>query len=121
MSVLSLITAAVKNFQPTTSVVAGGAASILVTALGAVLVAAGVAIPPIGILGLTVATPLTMTMVMSAAVPIGHIVTALVPDSINQQLNGLASKLQIDVSKLKSFIPQEYYAPDDFPKEPNGV
>jgi hypothetical protein len=63
MSALSLITAAVKNFQPTTSVLAGGAASILVTAIGAVLVAVGVAIPPIGILGLTAATPLTMTMV----------------------------------------------------------
>jgi hypothetical protein len=85
------------------------------------LVAAGIAIPPIGILGLTAATPLTMTMVMSAAVPIGHVVTALVPDSVNQQLNGLAQKLQIDVGKLRSFIPQEYYSDDDFPKDRNGV
>jgi uncharacterized membrane-anchored protein len=92
MSALSLITAAVKNFQPTTSVLAGGAASILVCAIGAVLVAVGVAI-----------------------------VTALVPDSVNQQLNGLAQTLQVDVGKLKSFIPQEYYSDDDFPKERNGV
>ena len=121
MSALSLITAAVKNFQPTTSVLAGGAASIITCAIGAVLVAAGIAIPPIGILGLTASTPLTMTMVMSAAVPIGHVVTALVPDSVNQQLNGLAQKLQVDVGKLKSFIPQEYYSDDDFPKDRNGV
>jgi hypothetical protein len=109
MSALSFVTAVVKNFQPTTSVLAGGAASILVTALGAVLVAAGVAIPPIGLLGLTTATPLTMTMVMSAAVPIGHVVTALVPDSLNQQLTGLARKLQIDVDKLRNLIPQDVY------------
>ena len=121
MSALSLITAAVKNFQPTTSVLAGGASSVLVCAVGALLVAAGIAIPPIGFLGLTAATPLTMTMVMSAAVPIGHVVTALVPDSVNQQLNGLAQKLQIDVGKLRSFIPQEYYSDDDFPKDRNGV
>ena len=121
MNALSLVTSALKNFQPTTSVLAGGASSILVCAIGAILVAAGVAIPPIGILGLTAATPLTMTMVMSAAVPIGHVVTALVPDSVNQQLNGLAQKLQVDVGKLRSFIPQEYYSPDDFPKDRNGV
>ncbi len=113
MSALSFATAVVKNFQPTTSVLAGGAASILICGIGAVLVAAGVAIPPIGFLGLTAATPLTMTMVMSAAVPIGHIVTALVPDSVNQQLNGLAQKLQIDVGKLKSIIPQPDYPDED--------
>ena len=100
MSALSLITAAVKNFQPTTSVLAGGAASIITCAIGAVLVAAGIAIPPIGILGLTASTPLTMTMVMSAAVPIGHVVTAIVPDSVNQQLNGLAQKLQGAADKV---------------------
>ena len=83
--------------------------------------AAGIAIPPIGILGLTASTPLTMTMVMSAAVPIGHVVTAIVPDSVNQQLNGLAQKLQVNVEKLKSFIPQEYYSDDEFPKDRNGV
>ena len=115
MSALSFIAAAVKNFQPTTSVMAGGAASILVCALGAVLVAAGVAIPPIGILGLTAATPLPMTMVTGAAVPIGHIVTALVPDSLNQQLNGLAQKLQIDVGKLRQIVPQEDW-PDENPQ-----
>ena len=48
MSALSLITSAVKNFQPTTSVLAGGASSVLVCAVGALLVAAGIAIPPIG-------------------------------------------------------------------------
>ncbi|MDE1901300.1 MAG: hypothetical protein KGI37_06635 [Alphaproteobacteria bacterium] len=121
MNALSLVTSALKNFQPTTSVLAGGASSILVCAIGAILVAAGVAIPPIGILGLTAATPLTMTMVMSAAVPIGHVVTALVPDSVNQQLNGLAQKLQVDVEKLRSFIPQEYYSADDFPHGRNGA
>lgn len=112
MSTLSLIASAVKNFQPTTSVLAGGAASIITCAIGAVLVAAGVAIPPIGFLGLTAATPLTMTMVTSAAVPIGHLVTALVPDSVNQHLNGLAQQLQIDVEKLRNVIPQPDY-PDE--------
>lgn len=113
MSALSFATAVVKNFQPTTSVLAGGAASILVCAFGAVLVAAGVAIPPIGFLGLTAATPLTMTMVTSAAVPIGHIVTALVPDSVNQQLEGLAKKLQVDVESLKNVIPVPDYPDED--------
>jgi hypothetical protein len=121
MNALSLAASALKNFQPTTSVLAGGAASILACAVGAVLVAAGIAIPPIGFLGLTTATPLTMTMVMSAAVPIGHVMTALVPDSVNQQLNGLARKLQIDVEKLRSFIPQEYYSDADFPHGRNGA
>jgi hypothetical protein len=54
-----------------------------------------------------------MTMVMSAAVPIGHVVTALVPDSLNQQMNGLAQKLQIDVAKLRSVIPQPDYPDED--------
>lgn len=121
MSALSLITTAVNNFQPTKSVLAGGAASILVCAIGAVLVAAGIAIPPIGFLGLTAATPLTMTMVTSAAIPIGHLVTAIVPDSANQYLNGLAKKLQVDVENLRSYIPHEYYSDDDFPKGRNGV
>lgn len=115
MSALSFITAAVKNFQPTTSVLAGGAASIIVCAIGAVLVAAGVAIPPIGFLGLTAATPLTMAMVTTAAVPVGHLVTALVPDSLNQQLQALAQKLQINVEKLKRIIPQPDY-PDEEPE-----
>ena len=44
MNALSLVTSALKNFQPTTSVLAGGASSILVCAIGAILVAAGVAI-----------------------------------------------------------------------------
>lgn len=121
MNALSLVTTALKNFQPTQSVLAGGAASIITCAIGAALVAAGVAIPPIAFLGLTTATPLTMTMVMSAAVPIGHLVTAIVPDSVNQHLNGLAKQLQIDVGKLRSFIPQEYYSDDDFPKDRNGL
>ncbi len=121
MNVLGLAVSALRNFQPTTSVLAGGAASVITCALGAVLVAAGVAIPPIGIFGLTAATPLTMTMVMSAAVPIGHVVTALVPDSVNQQLKGLAQKLRIDVEELRSFIPQEYYSDADFPHGRNGA
>lgn len=109
MGALSFITKAVKNFQPTTSVLAGGAASVLVCGIGAILVAADVAIPPIGFLGLTAATPLTMSIVTSAAVPIGHLVTALVPDSLNQQLNALAKKLQIDVERLRKIIPQPDY------------
>lgn len=108
-SAFSIATGAVRNFQPTTSVLAGGAASIIICAIGAILVAFGVVIPPIGFLGLATATPLTMTMVMSAAVPIGHIVTSCVPDSVNQQLNGLAKKLQVAVQDIKVITPQVTY------------
>lgn len=112
MSVTSVALTALKNFQPTTSVVAGGAASVLVYALGSILVAAGVSIPFIGI-------P-TMGMVAIASPLIGHIVTALVPDSVNQQLSGLATKLNVSVNDIKAVLPDvQYEYPGDV--KPSGT
>lgn len=102
MSALSILTGAVKNFQPTTSVMAGGAASILTCAIGAILVASGVALP----LGIGL---ITMTQVYAASPIIGHIVTMLVPDSVNQQISGLANKLQVAVSDIKIVTPEAAY------------
>lgn len=99
MTALAVASSSLKNFQLSASVIAGGGASVLTIAVGAILVALGVTVPFIGI-------PLTMTMVTSAAVPIGHIVTALVPDTYNQQINALASKVQTDVETLKMIVPQ---------------
>ncbi len=103
---VSIITTALNLFQPDKSVWVGGGASVLVVALGAVLVALGVAIPPIGILGLTTATPLTMGMFTALAIPVGHLVTSLVPATRKQQIDALAVKIGVDAEHLKSFIPQ---------------
>ena len=116
-SPLSIVTGAVKNFQPTTSVMAGGAASILTFAAGCALVAAGIALP----FGLG---PITMTMVAAAAPVVGHVVTSLVPDSVNQTLQGLANKLQIAVADIKIVTPEvEYTYPGDptTPPTPNNL
>lgn len=98
MGALSIVAGALKNFQPTNSVIAGGAASVLVYMAGCALVAAGIAIPIVG--------PVTMSMVAIAAPLAGHAVTSLVPDSVNQNLNALAAKLKTNVDNLKAVIPQ---------------
>lgn len=105
-SVLSMASSALKNFNPTASVLAGGGASLLTFAIGCALVAAGVSLPVIG--------PITMTMVAAAAPTIGHIVTAFVPDTYNQQVNALATKVETSVENIKSIIPQTY---QEYPKD----
>lgn len=106
-SAFSILGKAVTQFQPTTSVIAGGAAAVLTYAVGDLLVSLGFIIPVLNI-------PLTIGMVATAAIPVGHLITALVPDSYNQQLKALAAKLQTTVENVKAFIPQvEYTYPDD--------
>lgn len=107
-SVLGIASSALKNFNPTASVMAGGGASLLVFIAGCALVAAGVSIPVLNV-------PITMTMVAAAAPAIGHFVTALVPDTYNQQINALAKKVGAEVSDIKAVVPQVYSAPSDFP------
>ncbi len=104
-SPLAIGMAALKNFTVTDSIKAGGAASILTVAIGSLLVALGVSVPFLDV-------PLTMAMVTSAALPIGHIVSALVPDSYNQQLTSLATKLQTNVENIKMVLPQAVH---DYP------
>lgn len=108
-SVISIASSALKNFNPTTSVLAGGGASILVFAIGCVLVSAGVAIPVLNI-------PITMTMVAAAAPAIGHIVTSFVPDSYNQQINALAAKVKTSAENIKAIVPQTYV---EYPQDAN--
>ena len=109
-SVIDILGSAVKSFQPTNSVLAGGAAAVLTYAVGDILVAAGFVIPVLNI-------PLTIGMVATAAIPIGHLVTAIFPDSVNQHLQALATKLGTTVESIKSFIPQfEYTYPGDKPE-----
>lgn len=112
-SVLGIASSALKNFNPTASVLAGGGASLFVFAVGCALVAAGISIPVLNV-------PITMTMVAAAAPTIGHLVTALVPDTLNQQINALAKKLCTSASNLKAVIPQVYSAPSDYPDEQAG-
>lgn len=100
-SALGVATGALKNFNPTASVLAGGGASVIVFAIGCILVATGVSIPFLNI-------PITMTMVAAAAPTIGHIVTAFVPDTYNQQINALAIKVKTSAENIKSIIPQTY-------------
>lgn len=111
MSALDFAFTLLKNFNPTASVKAGGAASMLIYAIGLGLVTANVALPVIGV-------P-TMAMVGGAAVVIGHIVTSLVPDSFNQQVNAMASKLNVSVDDLKASLPdvQASYPGDTKPSD----
>lgn len=104
-SVLNIAAGALKNFNPTASVLAGGGASLIVFAVGCGLVAAGIVIPGLG--------PVTMTMVAAAAPTIGHLVTAFVPDTYNQSINQLADKVKIDAENIKALVPQVY--PNDYP------
>lgn len=90
---------ALKNFQLDQSVISGGAASIATVGIGAVLVAMGVSVPLLNV-------PLTMAMVMGAAIPIGHFITALVPATKSQQADALAIKIGVAAEHLNSFIPQ---------------
>lgn len=112
MSAFSIFKGAVMNFQPTNSVLAGGAASVLVYAIGACLVAGGVSIPYIGV-------P-TMAMVGLASPVIGHVVSAFVPDSDKQLVSGLANKLRISVTDIRNVLPQ---FEDSFPGDvkPSGT
>ena len=103
---LSFASAFLKNWQVDNSVAGGTGVTALVVLAGAVAVAAGVTIPPIGLLGLTAATPLTMAMVMASAAVLGHLATALLPASTNQNLTALATKLNVSVAHLASFVPQ---------------
>lgn len=108
MSTTGFILNMVKNFNPGNSVLAGGGAAILVYAAGAALVAAGVAIPPLTILGVHIiatAIPITMTMVATAAIPIGHVITAVVPDSVNQQISALAKKALNTIPQIQQQFP----------------
>ncbi len=107
VSPASLIAATVSNFKPDASTYAGGGASLLTFLLGCALVGAGVAIPPIAILGLHIAAiPITMTMVAAVAPVVGHVVSAYVPPTYNQQINQFATKIGADVESVKAFIPQ---------------
>lgn len=107
VSAFALAKATVGNyFTADKSVLAGGGASVLTVAVGAILVAAGVAIPPIAILGIHAAIPLTMPMFLAAAAPIGHFVTAYVSPTLNESINALAKKIGVGAEHLKSFIPE---------------
>ena len=110
MSALSIATGTLKNFQLTNSIAAGGGASILTFAIGCALVAAGVSIPYLNV-------PITMTMVAAAAPVVGHIVSAFVPDSVKQHLDGLAAKLQTSVENVKLQMPQATF---EYPTGKNG-
>lgn len=99
MNILSIASSAMKNFSVPDSVRAGGGAAVITVAIGSILVALGVSIPVLNV-------PLTMSMVLGAAVPIGHIVTALMPDSVKQQVDALGKKIGVQVSDLKTMVPQ---------------
>lgn len=109
-SALSVVVGTINNMSKIpASVAAGSSASFLIFLAGAALVAAGVAIPPISIFGLhliAVSTPITMTMVGAAATALGHVVTTIVPDTYNQQINALAKKVQTSVEDLKEIVPK---------------
>lgn len=111
MGALSMATSALKNFQPTASVMAGGGASLITFAIGCALVAAGISIPVLNI-------PITMTMVAAASPTIGHFVSSIVPDTYNQQINAIATKLKTSVDNVKVALPQTYSAPEDFKNPP---
>lgn len=109
MDAVSFVLSYLKNFQLDKSIKAGGFASIITVALGMALVAAGVVIPPISIGGLILvatATPVTQAMVFAAALPIGHLVSAVVPAKLNEQLTALADKLGVSLDHIKSFVPE---------------
>lgn len=106
MNIVTFLTA-FKNIQFTDSIVAGGAASVIIYTIGALFVSMNVVIPFVGI-------PLTMGIVGAAAIPLGHLVTALVPDSVRQSIAGLAAKLP----KYQSMLPDLYSAPSDFSEAP---
>ncbi len=101
MSVLTLAMNTVKNYKPDPSVLAGGAASLLVYIAGCALVGAGIAIPGIG--------PITMTMVAAASPAVGHIVTYLVPDSMKTSLQKVAQKLDTTIDQIKVVTPEVEY------------
>jgi hypothetical protein len=96
---MGFLAAFFKNFQLTNSIAAGGGASVLIYAAGAALVAANVVVPGLGI-------PLTMGMVGAVALVGGHVVTALMPDSVKQQVDALGKKIGVQVSDLKTMVPQ---------------
>ena len=98
-SALDIAVSSLKNFQIDQSIIAGGAGAIATVAIGAVLVALNVTVPVLGI-------PLTMTMVTSAAIPVGHVISALVPATADQQINALATRLGLEAQHIKNFIPQ---------------
>jgi hypothetical protein len=45
-------------------------------------------------------------MFYAAALPIGHLVTALTPASKQESLDALATKIEVSTEHLKSFVPQ---------------
>jgi hypothetical protein len=108
---MGYLSAFFKNFQLSNSVIAGGGASILIYAVGAALVASNVVIPGLGI-------PLTMGIVGMAAIPLGHLVTALVPDSLKQQVDALGKKFGAQITDLKVVTPQFDHS---FPSGKNGA
>ena len=95
-----------KNYQLDQSVKAGGFAAVATVLVGTALVAAGVAIPPLGVLGFTASIPLTESMVLGAALPISHLVTALIPAKLDEQLTAVANNIGVSLDHLKSFMPQ---------------
>jgi hypothetical protein len=118
------VSSVVNNYKPDASVLAGGGASLLVFLAGCALVGAGVAIPPISILGIhliAASTPITMTMVAAAAPAIGHLVSSFVPATYNQQLNQFATKIGTDVDNLKAWVPQIQKSYPGDPKSPPSV
>lgn len=104
---LSAAITAFKNIQFTTSILAGGAASVLFYTVGAILVGLNVTIPLIGV-------PLTLAIVAPVSIGLGHLVTALVPDSTKQSIAGLAAKLP----SLQAMIPDIDSSPSAFPNAP---
>lgn len=106
------------------SVLAGGGASLLVFFVGCALVAGGVAVPPISILGVHLVAssiPITMTMVAAAAPTVGHFVSTIVPPTMNQQINQFAAKIGASVDHVKEIIPiLQASAVDQYPVGKNG-
>ena len=110
MAILDIAVAALKNFTGATdSVKKGGAASVVVLAVGAVLVSLGITLP----LGIGI---LSMAEVQSVALIIGPIVTAITKDSQKQAIDQLADHLQVSASHIQSMIPQIQAS---FPKNEN--
>ncbi len=107
---LAFLGAFLKNFQLTNSIWAGGGVAVVIYTLGAVLVSAGVVVPGIG--------PMTMTMVGPISILFGNLASALIPDTANQSVAALAKKLQTDIENIKAVIPQTYSQPVDFPNHP---
>lgn len=108
MNPLDIVKGALGLYKPDASTWAGGGAAVLTFMAGCVLVAAGVAIPPISILGIhlvSASIPITMTMVAGAMPVVSHLVTSLVPATYKQTIDAFAQKIDAEVQDVKTVIP----------------